>query len=548
MEKEVFARAPPKEDWTSFRYCQHVLDEDDLASIDHSKTKEYMTIRDNSSSQVTQLSQPILEGILRKHAQSASKQFKDAQILFHHTLVDLNLKERVARVSGPNGLMDIEANLVIGVDGGKSQVREFCGISIQGKTFLESFTSVHFTSKKLAQFLRTRRKSAMLTFVFNPSVIAAVFVVHDVREDGNFVTHLPFFPPAETPEQFQGRDVIEPLVRSLLGELRNREQVDVQIKSMRSWGMHATIADTFCSKDGWVALAGDAAHQYPPAGGFGVNVGLSEIDYLVNQILVSGPIPEAVKDYSWVRRPIAAETLRVALNNYKRGLLVTSALGLEKRAVTLLSNGLRNPILPSYAASRLLRKLAQPPVQFSLIQPQRILQVKQVVERDQDALPLYFPKVDLGANLRSGLLEEVEKRWILGRLVPHAWLSMLSEKQILSTRDLSCPLALDSSSSLKPLTRFLLFTSAKGALRYFDKNLFDETNLEREKRVLIVRGTESDISEGLRRKLVLHCTQRKLILTLDRNRELMADLKENHVMNIQVGPSGFVNSTESHQL
>ncbi|PSR84782.1 Tetracenomycin polyketide synthesis hydroxylase, partial [Actinidia chinensis var. chinensis] len=40
--------------------------------------------------------------------------------------------------------------------------------------------------------------------------------------------------------------------------------------------MHAEVAEKFISCDKQITLAGDAAHRFPPAGGFGMNTGIQD--------------------------------------------------------------------------------------------------------------------------------------------------------------------------------------------------------------------------------------------------------------------------------
>lgn len=57
----------------------------------------------------------------------------------------------------------------------------------------------------------------------------------------------------------------------LIFNLVGRELVDINILDVKPWVMHAEVADTFLSGNNRVVLAGDAAHRFPPAGGFGMN-------------------------------------------------------------------------------------------------------------------------------------------------------------------------------------------------------------------------------------------------------------------------------------
>lgn len=59
--------------------------------------------------------------------------------------------------------------------------------------------------------------------------------------------------------------VCQGIICSLVG----RKLPDVQIVDIKPWVMHAEVAERFDACDGRVILAGDAAHRFPPAGGFG---------------------------------------------------------------------------------------------------------------------------------------------------------------------------------------------------------------------------------------------------------------------------------------
>lgn len=47
------------------------------------------------------------------------------------------------------------------------------------------------------------------------------------------------------------------------------EPGDVQVLDIKPWAMHAEVAEKYIGCNNRVILVGDAAHRFPPAGGFG---------------------------------------------------------------------------------------------------------------------------------------------------------------------------------------------------------------------------------------------------------------------------------------
>jgi FAD binding domain len=64
------------------------------------------------------------------------------------------------------------------------------------------------------------------------------------------------------------------IVKQALGSVQQVQQIkELQILSIRPWAMGALVAENLQPVAG-VFLAGDSAHQLPPAGGFGMNTGI----------------------------------------------------------------------------------------------------------------------------------------------------------------------------------------------------------------------------------------------------------------------------------
>lgn len=54
----------------------------------------------------------------------------------------------------------------------------------------------------------------------------------------------------------------------LIFKLVGRELPDIDVIDIKPWVMHAEVAEKFVTCDNRIFLAGDAAHRFPPAGGF----------------------------------------------------------------------------------------------------------------------------------------------------------------------------------------------------------------------------------------------------------------------------------------
>jgi len=55
----------------------------------------------------------------------------------------------------------------------------------------------------------------------------------------------------------------------LISKLVGQEFGDVDVIDIKPWIMHAEVAERFICSGNRILLAGDAAHRFPPAGGFG---------------------------------------------------------------------------------------------------------------------------------------------------------------------------------------------------------------------------------------------------------------------------------------
>ena len=131
--------------------------------------------------------------------------------------------------------------------------------------------------------------------------MVGVFVAHDLDND-EYVCQIPIFPPYTSPSDFDEAMILKLLIAGLglkgTNEVnRDKDRFNIQILSVNNWTMNAQVAARFSDNfagnykltggkgsalglGASVFLAGDAAHRFPPAGGFGMNTGLQDVHNL----------------------------------------------------------------------------------------------------------------------------------------------------------------------------------------------------------------------------------------------------------------------------
>ena len=94
------------------------------------------------------------------------------------------------------------------------------------------------------------------------------------------------------------------------------DDLDVEVLSIGLWQINATVAERLVA--GRVVLCGDAAHQFPPTGGIGLNTGMQGMHNVMWKLAayVSGQAGwSLVTTYDQERRPIAARARDQSLQN-----------------------------------------------------------------------------------------------------------------------------------------------------------------------------------------------------------------------------------------
>jgi 2-polyprenyl-6-methoxyphenol hydroxylase-like FAD-dependent oxidoreductase len=189
----------------------------------------------------------------------------------------------------------LETQYLVGADGMHSIVREQAGIKFVGGSYPESFT---LADVRLSDGI----PAGEVILYFSP---AGMMVVAPLP-DGLFrivatVDHAPQHPDVAFVQQ--------------LMDSRGPERHSVRVEEV-SWGSRFHVQHRIAERyrSGRILLAGDAAHVHSPAGGQGMNAGITDAILLAEELgaVLSGARGSRLDGYQKQRRPVAEQVVGVS--------------------------------------------------------------------------------------------------------------------------------------------------------------------------------------------------------------------------------------------
>lgn len=199
----------------------------------------------------------------------------------------------------------IEAMVLVGADGASSFVRDALGIELEGDKELAHLVNCYFTAD-IEPILGERK--GVLLFVSTGDVNG---VLQPLDARGRWLCQINVPPEHWSPDVFTEERAID-WVRTAVGA----PDLDVGIRSIGFWKLNATVAERFVQ--GRTVLCGDAAHQFPPTGGLGVNTGLQGMHNAMWKLAwyVLGRADwSLVETYQTERQPVSRRITAQALEN-----------------------------------------------------------------------------------------------------------------------------------------------------------------------------------------------------------------------------------------
>ncbi len=195
--------------------------------------------------------------------------------------VTLTVRDRTTDV-----VRQVRGLYLVGCDGGGSAVRQAVGIAVDGQHAVANRFMIHFRShaKDLLQRFGTawHYQSPRGTLIAQDD--REVYTLHARFPDGMDTSNV---------------DPLPTLFAALGAE------IDAEILVANPWTPHLLVAERY--REGRVFLAGDAAHQYIPTGGYGMNTGIGDacgIAWLLATEVQGWGGPAMLDAYEAERRPV----------------------------------------------------------------------------------------------------------------------------------------------------------------------------------------------------------------------------------------------------
>ncbi|CAI2361573.1 unnamed protein product [Moneuplotes crassus] len=479
LEQDVINAAPPREQWTSYRYCRHVLDLDPYGIHNHFNDgiqKEMDKFKEYSLSKVVHLSQNKFCRVLKDRLLQEKMMLTDNEtktryspLLFNHNFIDYEIgkedhKIRVRAVDIKNSeIRNIQCKYLIGCEGVHSKIRESIGGELIGHLGISDFINIHFRSKQLGDAIKKKNVHAMLYFIYNTKI--ATILVNHSTEDGEFVLQTPYFPPIQQLEDVTDAEARRMVLSSINSDRNNGTffspdleppeitEID-EILGVGHWTMSACASDVMGDHMKNVYLAGDSAHSVPPAGGYGMNAGISDAHNLAFKIADAehNSNTEGLKFYNKERGFINKLTAKYAKINFQKGENIVNKLNVDLGSFKSFSKTIYDSV-PSIVSSTFGKSavnFAQSTALKLSMQSHLIEEKKKYLEDYENGIALLFPNLEYSYSypvddehekrVERFLNENYDKRKYIpvnstGSLLPLFSLWCPHEKQVFQSRE-----------------------------------------------------------------------------------------------------------------
>lgn len=199
-----------------------------------------------------------------------------------------------------------KARYLIAAEGAQSRVRRALAVNMTGEEKVYDSVNILFHAD-LTRWVEHR--PAALYFV-EQQELRATFLTINGRDRWGFLIHSP------KKYGWQPQDFTPEFCAALIRKGVGVPDLAVSVLGVSPWEASAIVADNY--RVGGVFLAGDAAHEMPPTGGFGLNTGVQDVHNLAWKIaaVISGKADDKLLDsYHAERQPFGRIVTQNSLAN-----------------------------------------------------------------------------------------------------------------------------------------------------------------------------------------------------------------------------------------
>lgn len=240
----------------------------------------------------------------------------------------------------------LRAEYVVDAEGAAARLRQSIGIDVEGIPEFGHQINMYFHAD-LSEW--TDQESELLFWVLNTGC-PGVFI----RLGGNRWTFHTGFDPAREAVSDYTPERCRELIRLAVGA----PELEIDMRSVGTWVLGASTARQY--RKGRVFLVGDAAHQFPPTGGLGMNTGLVDADNLgwkLAAVLQGWAHTQLLDTYESERRPVALANAESSIANVMK--MADAGIGPNTMAVAAKLES----DIPAVAAAERSRMAAAVPEQ-----------------------------------------------------------------------------------------------------------------------------------------------------------------------------------------
>ncbi len=252
-----------------------------------------------------------LEPILRRRAHELGARLEYSTEL-HSLDQDEDGVTAVLKSRDTGAERTIRASYVLAADGSKSPVRQRLGIPLGGHPSFSNSITIYFRADVKAL---VGDRNLSVVYVFGPTLQG--FFRFTLAGDAGFLVVNTTTNADGTRNRDVWADMSDERCAEYVREALGAPGLAVEIENVQQWNACADWAERF--RDGRIFVAGDAAHNMPPTGGFGGNTGVADAHNLawkLASVLDGSAGPGLLDTYDAERRPVGEFTTEQAYTRY----------------------------------------------------------------------------------------------------------------------------------------------------------------------------------------------------------------------------------------